>query len=135
MLVTVFGFVLKLCLILLAVCCFPVLFVVLIVAFALLLAAAGILVSVPSLFYEFSPVIDWNMVSAFPVTSGVMAVCGLLVVGIPIAGLVQVLMQVFGNWKPMSTVAKLILILVWLVAVIVGAIVFFDSPFLGSVML
>jgi len=134
-LVTVFGFVLKLCLILLAVCCFPVLFVVLIVAFALLLAAAGILVSVPSLFYEFSPVIDWNMVSAFPVTSGVMAVCGLLVVGIPIAGLVQVLMQVFGNWKPMSTVAKLILILVWLVAVIVGAIVFFDSPFLGSVML
>lgn len=135
MLVTVFGFVLKLCLILLAVCCFPVLFVVLIVAFALLLAAAGILVSVPSLFYEFSPVIDWNMVSAFPVTSGVMAVCGLLVVGIPIAGLVQVLMQVFGNWKPMSTVAKLILILVWLVAVIVGTIVFFDSPFLGSVML
>lgn len=133
--VKVFGFILKLCLILLAVCCFPVLFVALIVAFALLLAAVGILVSVPSLFYEFSPVIDWSMVSAFPITSGVMAVCALLAVGIPIVGLLQILMQVFGNWKPMSTVAKLVLILVWLVAIIVGTIVFFDSPFLGSVML
>lgn len=133
--VKIIGFILKLCLILLAICCFPILFVALIVAFALLLSAVGILVSVPSLFYEFSPVIDWNMVGAFPVTSGVMAVCCLLAVGIPIAGLVQVLIQVFGNWKPMSTVAKLILILVWLVAIIVGVIVFFDSPFMGSVML
>ena len=104
-------------------------------AFALLLAAVGILVSVPSLFYKFSPVIDWSMVSAFPVTSGVMAVCCLLAVGIPIAGLIQLLMQVFGNWNPMSTVAKLVLILVWIMAVIVGVIVFFDSPFAGSVML
>ena len=133
--VKIIGFILKLCLILLAICCFPVLFVTLIVAFALLLAAVGILVSVPSLFYEFSPVIDWSMVSAFPVTSGVMAVCCLLAVGIPIAGLIQLLMQVFGNWNPMSTVAKLVLILVWIMAVIVGTIVFFDSPFAGSVML
>ena len=134
-LVNIIGFILKLCLILLAVCCFPVLFVVLVVAFALLLASVGVLASVPSLFYHFSPAIDWTMVSSFPGMAGALSICGLLVVGIPVVGLIQLLMQVFGNWKPMPTLTKLILILLWLMALIVGIIVFVDSPFIGSVML
>lgn len=133
--VEIMGLILKLCLILLAICCFPVLFIVMVVALVLLLSAIGILASVPAGFYYISPAIDWGMVSAFPGMACVLSVCGLLLVGIPIAGLIQLLMQVFGSWKPMPVLAKLVLTLLWLLALIVGVAVYVDSPFMGSVML
>lgn len=124
--VTVAGFVIKLCLVVLAICCFPALFVGMIVIFALLLAATGILVNVPAILYEVLPEIDWSlMMNATPVALISLLVCGLLVVGIPLAGLLQLIMQSFNLWKPMSTGSKVTLMLVWFTALFIGAIVFF----------
>lgn len=131
--IEIIGLVLKLCLLLFVICCFPALFIVMIIAFTLFLCAVGLLASVPSGFLFSS--IDWGLATSFPGTACTLSVCALLLVGIPIAGLVQLLMQVFGNWKPMPVTAKIILMLLWLFALIVGVIVYVYSPFIGIVML
>lgn len=130
--VRVIGLVLKLCLVLLVVCLLPGLLVALVVVFSLFLAAVGVLASVPALLYDLSPVFDWNAVSSFPLAAGFLSVCGLLVAGIPIVGLVQAIMQAFGNWKPMSTSVKVVLVLLWLVALVAGIVVLVQSPFADS---
>ena len=130
--VRVIGLVLKLCLVLLVVCLLPGLLVALVVVFSLFLAAVGVLASVPALLYDLSPVFDWNAVSSFPLAAGFLSVCGLLVAGIPIVGLVQAIMQAFGNWKPMSTSVKVVLVLLWLVALVAGIVVLVQSPFANS---
>ena len=130
--VRVIGLALKLCLALLVVCLLPGLLVALVVVFSLFLAAVGVLASVPALLYDLSPVFDWNAVSSFPLAAGFLSVCGLLVAGIPIVGLVQAIMQAFGNWKPMSTSVKVVLVLLWLAALVAGIIVLVQSPFANS---
>ena len=58
--VAVVGFLLKLCLVLLLICCAPFLLVGLIVLFALLMAATGVIVSLPAFFYNILPWVDWG---------------------------------------------------------------------------
>ena len=126
--VAVFGFLLKLCL----VCCAPFLLVGLVVLFALLMAATGMIVSLPTFIYNIIPWVDWSNVHTIPGVIVGLTVCGLLVVGIPIAGLIQAVMQSFGSWKPMGTSAKVVLVLLWMVALAVGIVLFFQVPFLSE---
>lgn len=65
-LVQVAGFIIKFVLVLLAICCIPALVVGLIVAFALLMAATGILASAPAILYYALPEIDWSLLSTAP---------------------------------------------------------------------
>ena len=111
------GGLLKILLIIVAVCLVPVLLGALVALFALILAAAGILVSVPAFFYQAMPYIDWGVLGTMSVPAVAFAICGLVVVALPVIGLLQLLMQSFGRWKPMSTWTKVLLILLWLVAV------------------
>ena len=127
--VAVIGFLLKLFLILVAICCAPALLVGLIVLFALLMAATGILVSIPAAFYNTLPYIDWNLIGNSPTIAITIAVCGLLAIGIPVVGLLQLILQGFGKWKPMSTSTKIILILLWFIAMAVGIIFLLQAPF------
>lgn len=128
--VAIVGFLLKVFLVVVAICCVPALLVGLIVLFALLMAATGILVSFPAAFYSALPGIDWGMVSTTPGIAITLSVCGLLAAGIPIVGLLQLIMQAFGVWKPMSTATKIILTLVWMVAVACGFIFMLQAPFI-----
>lgn len=128
--VAVFGFLLKLCLVLLLICCAPFLLVGLVVLFALLMAATGVIVNLPTFIYNIIPWVDWSSVHTIPGVIVGLTVCGLLVVGIPIAGLIQAVMQSFGSWKPMGTSAKVVLVLLWMVALAIGIVLIFQVPFL-----
>ena len=129
-LVQVAGFIIKFVLVLLAICCIPALLVGLVVAFALLMAATGILASAPAVLYYALPEIDWSLLGTAPVSVIGLSVCVLLVVGIPIWGFLQLLLQSFNVWRPMSTGVKITLILLWILAVAVGTFFLFQLPFL-----
>lgn len=133
--VAVFGFLLKLCLVLLLICCAPFLLVGLVVLSALLMAATGVIVNLPTFIYNILPWVDWSGVHAIPGVIVGLTVCGLLVVGIPIAGLIQAVMQSFGSWKPMGTSAKVVLVLLWMVALAIGIVLIFQVPFLTEPLL
>ena len=102
----------------------------LVVAFALLMAATGILASAPAVLYYALPEIDWSLLGTAPVSVIGLSVCVLLVVGIPIWGFLQLLLQSFNVWHPMSTGVKITLILLWILAVAVGTFFLFQLPFL-----
>ena len=124
------GFIIKFFLVLLAICLTPVLLVGLVVLFALLLAATGILASVPAVLYYSMPDVDWSLIASSPAAVTGLLVCGLFIVGIPVIGLLQLLLQSFNVWKPMSTVTKVILTLIWFISLVAGFIFLFNTSFI-----
>ena len=130
--VAVAGFLIKFLLIFIAICCAPVLFVLLIVFFALLMAATGLIAALPAVLYEVLPAVNWGAVGASPGMTVAMSVAGILVIGIPIIGLIHMLMRYFGGWQPMSMVTKVIFIVLWLIALGVGVFFMLNDPFIAS---
>ena len=125
--VGVVGFLIKCVLVIAAICFTPVLFVVLIVFVSLLAAATGVISAVPTMLYEMMPRIDWSIVNLSPFTTSLMSISGIMVIGIPIVGFIHFLMSTFGGWKPMPFATRVILIILWLVAL--GAGIFFMFNF------
>ena len=118
--VTVVGFLAKALLVIAAICCTPMLFILLVVCFSLLMAAIGVIGSLPAFFYHAMPVIDWSVVTSSPVPTTLLAVSGILVIGIPIVGFIHFLMSTFGGWKAMPFAARMTLLVLWLIALGVG---------------
>lgn len=131
-LVAVAGFLIKFLLIIIAICCAPVLLVFLIVFFALLMAATGIIASVPAVLYSTLPLVDWSAAGSNPMATILLSVCGILTIGIPIIGLIHILMRHFGGWQPMSFATKVIFIVLWLISLGVGIFFLLDSSFVAS---
>ena len=116
--VNIIGALFKFILVLTSLACIPFLLLALVMVFAFALAVGGVFVSIPTFFYDIFPHVDWNtLINASPLWGISMAVCGLLTVGIPIFGLLQLILQIFKIWKPMSTTTKVVLLLLWLIAV------------------
>lgn len=128
--VKIAGFIIKFILVLLAICLTPVLLAGLVVLFALLMAATGMLASVPAVLYYSMPDVDWSLIGSSSSAVIGLSVCGLFVVGIPIIGLLQLILQSFNIWKPMSTTTKVILTLVWFISLVVGFIFLFNTSFI-----
>ncbi|WP_300729905.1 PspC domain-containing protein [uncultured Bacteroides sp.] len=128
--VKIAGFIIKCILVVLAICMAPALIIALIVIFALLMAATGLIASVPSVLYHVLPNLDWSMIGTSSAVIITMSICGIMAVGIPIIGLFQVIFQSFNIWKPMSTSLKVTLIILWIVAVTAGLVILFNSPFI-----
>lgn len=123
--VAVAGFVIKLCLIVLAICCFPILLICALVIVIFFLSVSGVIAGIPSFLYACAPEIDWGtLVHTAPLMLAGMLVCALMVVGIPLAGMLQLIMQGFGIWKPVGITARVVLMLVWLSALCVGMVLF-----------
>ena len=99
------------------------------------MAATGVIVSLPAFFYNILPWVDWSGVCTMPGMIVGLTVCGLLIVGIPVAGLIQAVMQSFGSWKPMGTSTKVVLVLLWMIALAIGIVLFFQIPFLTEPLL
>ena len=59
--VSVVGFLVKAVLVIAAICFTPVLFILLVVCFSLLMAAIGVIGSLPAFFYHAMPVVDWSV--------------------------------------------------------------------------
>ena len=124
--VSVVGFLVKAILIIVAVCCTPLLFILLVVCFSLLMAAVGAIGSLPTFFYHAMPAVDWSVVTSSPVTSALLSVSGILVVGIPIVGFIHFLMSTFGGWKAMPFAVRMTLLILWLIALGVGLFFMFN---------
>ena len=118
--VGVVGFLFKCVLVIAAICCTPVLFILLVVCFSLLMAAVGVIGSLPAFFYHAMPIVDWSVVTSSPVPTTLLAVSGILVIGIPIVGFIHFLMSTFGGWKEMPFAARMTLLVLWLIALGVG---------------
>ena len=124
--VGVVGFLIKCVLVIAAICFTPVLFVVLIVFVSLLAAATGVISAVPTMLYEMMPRIDWSIVNLSPFTTSLMSISGIMVIGIPIVGFIHFLMSTFGGWKPMPFATRVVLIILWLVALGTGTFFMFN---------
>ena len=124
--VGVVGFLIKCILVIAAICFTPVLFVVLIVFVSLLAAATGAISAVPTLLYEMMPRVDWTIVSLSPFTTSLMSISGIMVIGIPIVGFIHFLMSTFGGWKAMPFATRVVLIILWLIALGVGLFFMFN---------
>ena len=118
--VSVVGFLVKAVLVIAAICFTPVLFILLVVCFSLLMAAIGVIGSLPAFFYHAMPVVDWSVVTSSPVPTTLLAVSGILVIGIPIVSFIHFLMSTFGGWKAMPFAARMTLLVLWLIALGVG---------------
>ena len=118
--VSVVGFLVKAVLVIAAICFTPVLFILLVVCFSLLMAAIGVIGSLPAFFYHAMPVVDWSVVTSSPVPTTLLAVSGILVIGIPIVGFIHFMMSTFGGWKAMPFAARMTLLVLWLIALGVG---------------
>jgi hypothetical protein len=124
--VTIIGFLIKAVLVIAAICCTPILFVLLVISFSLLLAAIGVIGSLPAFFYHAMPDVDWSVVTSSPFPTMLMSISGILVIGIPIVGFIHFLMSTFGNWKPMSFASRMLLLILWLIALGVGTFFMFN---------
>lgn len=124
--VSVVGFLIKCILVIAAICCTPILFVVLIVFVSLLAAATGMISAVPTMLYEMMPRVDWSIVNLSPFTTSLMSLSGIMVIGIPIVGFIHFLMSTFGGWKPMPFATRVILIILWLIALGAGTFFMFN---------
>ena len=118
--VSIFGFLIKAALVIAAICCTPVLFILLVVCFSLLMVAMGTISELPAFFYQSMPIVDWSVINTSPHSSILLAISGILVVGIPIVGFIHFLMSTFGGWKDMSFAVRMILLILWLIALGVG---------------
>ena len=118
--VSVVGFLVKAALVIAAICCTPVLFVLLVICFSLLMATIGVIGELPTFFYQSMPAIDWSVVDTSPYPTMLMAISGILVIGIPIISFIHFLMSTFGGWKDMSFASRMILLILWLIALGVG---------------
>lgn len=115
-LVKVAGFLIKLTLLFLAICCAPFLLVLLLACFVLLMVSFGLLTATPAILLElneFVPFLDLGLINVFPGSSVVLAIWGIMLICIPIVGLIQLAMSYFKKWEPMSLVTKVILISIW----------------------
>lgn len=118
--VGVVGFLIKCILVIAAICFTPILFILLAVCFSLLMAAIGVIGSLPAFFYHAMPIVDWSVVNSSPVPTTLLAVSGILVIGIPVVGFIHFLMSTFGGWKAMPFAARMTLLVLWLIALGMG---------------
>ena len=116
--ISIVGFCIKVFLVVIGVCCIPVLFVGLMFIFALLMIAVGGAVSVPAIFYQSCPDIDWSgLFAVSPAWVITFCITGVLAIGIPVVGIIQLIMQAFKVFRPMSQGVKLTLVIVWIISV------------------
>ena len=118
--VSIVGFLVKAILVVAAICCTPILFILLVICFSLLMAAIGVIDSLPAFFYHIQPVIDWSVVTSSPVPTTLLSISGILVIGIPIVGFIHFLMSTFGGWKEMPFSTRMTLLVLWLISLGIG---------------
>lgn len=119
-LMMVVGWFLKICLVIFAIVCSPVLFVFGIVFVALLFAAIVVAISGGAALISLFPAIDFVLPTS-PLSAIVMYIAGILVVGIPLVSIIFAIFRPVFNWQPMVSGLKWTLLILW----IVSATIFF----------
>ncbi|WP_291529137.1 PspC domain-containing protein [Bacteroides sp. UBA939] len=109
------GFFLKLCMVIFAIICSPVLFVFGIVFVALLIAAVSVAIGGGAALISWFPDIDF-ILPVSPLSAIVMYIAGILVVGIPLVSIVFAIFRPVFNWQPMASGLKWTLLILWIVS-------------------
>ena len=122
-LVMVVGLFFKICLVIFAIICSPLLFVFGVVVVALLFAAVMVAIgggaALISMFPTFNVVLPTSPLSAI-----VMYIAGLLLVGIPLVSLVWAIFCQIFKWQPMVSGLKWTLVILWIISAAVFGICF-----------
>lgn len=133
--VAVAGFLIKFLLFILAICCAPLLLVLLFVCIVLLMAGLGVLAALPAFCYEFLPMVDWGSVGTTPALAVTLALSGILLLGIPIIAVIHLLMRQFGGWQPMSGTTRVVFLVLWLVALSLAVFFLVTEPNIASMIM
>lgn len=113
--VAVVAFILKLFLIAVAIVCCPILFVLAVLFVALVVAIIAIAIGGGALLFEWLPTVNWMpMVSVSPLMTVAGTMAGVLLLGIPLAGLAYTILRQLFDWQPMGSVLKWSLFILWL---------------------
>ena len=122
-LVMVAGLFLKVCLVIFAIICSPVLFVFGVVFVALLFAAIAVAIGGGAALFSLFPMADIVLPTS-PLSAIVMYIAGILLVGIPLISLVWAILSQLFKWQPMATGLKWTLLILWIVSAAVFGICF-----------
>lgn len=114
-LVMVAGLFLKVCLVIFAIICSPVLFVFGVVFVALLFAAIAVAIGGGAALISLFPMVD-VVLPASPFAAIVMYIAGILLVGIPLISLVWAIFSQIFKWQPMVSGLKWTLLILWIVS-------------------
>ena len=114
-LVMVVGWLLKICLVIFAIICSPILFVFGVVFVALLFAAIAVAVGGGAALISFFPMADVVLPTS-PLSAIVMYIAGILLVGIPLVSLVWAIFSQIFKWQPMNSGLKWTLVILWIVS-------------------
>jgi len=115
-LVMIAGWFLKICLIIFAIICSPVLFVFGVMFVALLFVAIMVAIGGSAILIALFPTMDVVLPDS-PLIAIVMYIAGILVVGIPLLSLVWSIFSQLFKWQSMNTGLKWTLVILWIVSV------------------
>ena len=122
-LVMVAGWFFKICLVIFAIICSPLLFVFGVVFVALLFAAVMVAVGGGAALISMFPTFDVILPTS-PLSAIVMYIAGILLVGIPLVSLVWAIFSQIFKWQPMASGLKWTLVILWIVSAAVFGICF-----------
>lgn len=114
-LMSLVGFFLKACLVVVAVICSPILFVIILVFVVLVIAALAVAIGGGAMLYQMMPLVDWSpLMVASPMSTILGSIGGVILVGIPLVGIVYAILRQIFDWKPMLVGVKWSLFILWL---------------------
>ena len=122
-LVMVAGWFFKICLVIFAIICSPLLFVFGVVFVALLFAAVMVAIGGGAALISMFPTFDVILPTS-PLSAIVMYIAGILLVGIPLVSLVWAIFSQIFKWQPMASGLKWTLVILWIVSAVVFGICF-----------
>lgn len=122
-LVMVAGWFFKICLVIFAIICSPLLFVFGVVFVALLFAAVMVAIGGGAALISMFPTFDVILPTS-PLSAIVMYIAGVLLVGIPLVSLVWAIFSQIFKWQPMASGLKWTLVILWMVSAAVFGICF-----------
>ena len=122
-LVMVAGWFFKICLVIFAIICSPLLFVFGVVFVALLFAAVMVAIGGGAALISMFPTFDVVLPTS-PLSAIVMYIAGILLVGIPLVSLVWAIFSQIFKWQPMASGLKWTLVILWIVSAAVFGICF-----------
>ncbi len=127
--VQIIGVMFKVFLVILAVICAPVLFLLAICFIVLIFIAVVMAIGGGTALYNLIPSVDWSIVSSAPVATVVFSITGILAVGIPLIAIIYTIFSLLFNWKPMTPGMKWILLILWVFSMVVSAVLFRHMDF------
>lgn len=122
-LVMVAGWFFKICLVIFAIICSPLLFVFGVVFVALLFAAVMVAIGGGAALISMFPTFDVILPTS-PLSAIVMYIAGILLVGIPLVSIVWAIFSQIFKWQPMASGLKWTLVILWIVSAAVFGICF-----------